>query len=92
MRCNRGGQCREGIDGHGHGIRHGGKCSAEWQCPARILPTVTLAAETASTTAEEGRFLPMVPTVTDDVQVRNVEFFVDGQRVETDRIFPFEIQ
>ncbi len=57
---------------------------------ARIPPTVTLAAETPGTTAEEGRFLPVVATVTDDVQVRNVEFFVDGQRVETDGNFPFE--
>ncbi|MBL9181072.1 MAG: Ig-like domain-containing protein [Verrucomicrobiaceae bacterium] len=53
-------------------------------------PTVTLALETASSSAEEGRFLPVIATVTDDVQVRNVEFLVDGQRLDTDGNFPFE--
>ena len=56
----------------------------------QVPPTVTLALETAATTAEEGRFLPVIATVTDDVQVRNVEFLVDGQRLDTDGNFPFE--
>jgi hypothetical protein len=53
-------------------------------------PTVTLALETPGSTAEEGRFLPVIATATDDVQVRNVEFLVDGERVDTDGNFPFE--
>jgi hypothetical protein len=53
-------------------------------------PTVTLALETPGTSAEEGRFLPVIATASDDVQVRNVEFLVDGERVDTDGNFPFE--
>ena len=61
----------------------------------KIPPTVTLevgsdAASPHPTTAEEGRFLPLAATVTDDVQVRNVEFYVDDVRVDVDGNFPFE--
>jgi hypothetical protein len=40
--------------------------------------------------AEEGKILRLTASVTDDVQVRNVEFYLDGERVITDGNFPFE--
>jgi hypothetical protein len=48
-------------------------------------PTVTLMASFPVTgtngAAEEGKFIRLTAAVTDDVQVRNVEFYVDGVRV-----------
>ncbi len=41
---------------------------------------------------EEGKLARVTAIVTDDVQVRNVEFFVDGAKVATDGNFPFEVQ
>lgn len=40
--------------------------------------------------AEEGKLLRLTAAVTDDVQVRNVEFWIDGARAVTDGNFPFE--
>lgn len=40
--------------------------------------------------AEEGKLVRLSALVTDDVQVRNVEFYVDGTKVGTDVNFPFE--
>ena len=40
--------------------------------------------------AEEGKLGRVTAQVADDVQVRNVEFYVDGVRVVTDGNFPFE--
>ncbi len=40
--------------------------------------------------AEEGKLARVTALVTDDVQVRNVEFYVDGRLVITDGNFPFE--
>lgn len=40
--------------------------------------------------AEEGKLERLTAVVTDDVQVRDVQFFVDGVRVATDGNFPFE--
>ncbi|GAA5120978.1 Ig-like domain-containing protein [Luteolibacter yonseiensis] len=40
--------------------------------------------------AEEGKLGRVSATVIDDVQVRDVEFYVDGQRITTDGNFPFE--
>lgn len=40
--------------------------------------------------AEEGKLGRVTAAVTDDVQVRNVEFYVDDQLVVTDGNFPFE--
>ena len=40
--------------------------------------------------AEEGQLMRLTATVDDDVQVRNVEFYVDGVKVATDGNFPFE--
>lgn len=39
---------------------------------------------------EEGKPVRLTADVTDDVQVRNVEFYVDGERVVADGNFPFE--
>ncbi|MDO9173659.1 MAG: hypothetical protein Q7V62_02570, partial [Actinomycetota bacterium] len=39
----------------------------------------------------EGRSLRVLPTITDDVQLRNVELLVNGQVVSNDVSFPFEL-
>jgi hypothetical protein len=39
----------------------------------------------------EGTTLPVIVTVSDDVQVRNVELLVNGQVVQNDVSFPFEL-
>ncbi|CAM2068616.1 Ig-like domain-containing protein [Sulfidibacter corallicola] len=54
-------------------------------------PSVTLTTS-PSGTVEEGKPLLLAAAVSDDVQVRNVEFSVDGQRVATDGSFPFEFR
>ena len=41
-------------------------------------------------TAEEGKLVRLTATVSDDVQVRNVEFFLDDVKVLIDGNFPFE--
>ncbi|MGB6223695.1 Ig-like domain-containing protein [Haloferula sp.] len=41
-------------------------------------------------TAEEGKLMRLSASVMDDVQVRNVEFYVNGDRLLTDGNFPFE--
>jgi hypothetical protein len=61
----------------------------------RQPPAITLAASFPLITstngrAEEGKLVRVTAAVTDDVQVRNVEFYVDGSRVLTDGNFPFE--
>ncbi|MCH6258918.1 Ig-like domain-containing protein, partial [Puniceicoccaceae bacterium K14] len=59
-----------------------------------IDPTVTL---TTSVDGEEprsiveGRSLTVTALALDDVQVRNVEFYVDGVKVATDGNFPFQL-
>lgn len=61
--------------------------------PSDILglsPTITLSTNSPSGVAEEGILLSVTANVTDDVQVRNVEFYVDGVKVATDGNFPFE--
>lgn len=40
---------------------------------------------------EEAKRVRLTATVGDDVQVRNVEFYVDGTRIATDGSFPFEV-
>jgi hypothetical protein len=52
-------------------------------------PVVTLA--TSHTNVIEGTLLPIPFTVTDDVQVRNVELLVDGAAAQNDVSFPFEL-
>ncbi len=57
-----------------------------------IPPTVSLETNAAANQAEEGQRVRISALVGDDVQVRNVEFLVDGVRVATDGNFPFEIR
>lgn len=58
--------------------------------PAITLSTSFALSSPTSGTAEEGKLARVTASVTDDVQVRNVEFYVDGVRVLTDGNFPFE--
>jgi hypothetical protein len=58
-----------------------------------IPPAITLSTSLGSNTnaiAEEGQSFRLTASVTDDVQVRNVEFYIDGQKVLTDGNYPFE--
>ncbi|MCH8290642.1 Ig-like domain-containing protein [Candidatus Poribacteria bacterium] len=55
-----------------------------------VPPTIELTTNFSPGSAEEGQLLSAIANVTDDVQVRNVEFFVDGEKVATDGNFPFE--
>ncbi len=55
-----------------------------------IPPTVSLTTSFATGVAEEGKLMRVTASVTDDVQVRNVEFYTDGVKVATDGNFPFE--
>jgi len=55
-----------------------------------VPPTIALTTSFASGVAEEGQLMRVTAAVTDDVQVRNVEFYADGQKVATDGNFPFE--
>ena len=57
-------------------------------------PTVMLSASFPlnPAQAEEGKLARLSAAVTDDVQVRNVEFYVDGERIATDGNFPFEVR
>ncbi len=55
-----------------------------------VPPTISLATSFASGLAEEGKRIRVTATVFDDVQVRNVEFRVNRERVLTDGNFPFE--
>ncbi len=57
-----------------------------------VPPTLSLSTNFAPGTAEEGQVLRVTATVHDDVQVRNVEFFLDGVKVLTDGNFPFELR
>ncbi len=41
---------------------------------------------------EEGRLLRLTASVTDDVQVKNVRFFIDGSQALLDGNFPFELR
>jgi len=57
-------------------------------------PTLSLTATFPLVPAEveEGKLARVSAHITDDVQVRNVEFHVDGVRVLTDGSFPFEFR
>ncbi|MBI1928046.1 Ig-like domain-containing protein [Candidatus Poribacteria bacterium] len=57
-----------------------------------VPPTITRSASFPlnPAKAEEGKLVRITADVTDDVQVRNVEFYVDGVKVATDGNFPFE--
>jgi hypothetical protein len=55
-----------------------------------VPPTIALSTNFAPGVAEEGQTIRLTAAVSDDVQVRNVQFFVNGARVLTDGNFPFE--
>lgn len=59
-----------------------------------VPPTISISTGFSSVggtlQAEEGKLGRVTATVSDDVQVRNVEFYLDGQLVMTDSNFPFE--
>lgn len=55
-----------------------------------VAPTITLQTNFASGVAEEGKAMRLTASVTDDVQVRSVDFYVDDVKVVTDGNFPFE--
>jgi len=55
-------------------------------------PLVGLTTNLNFTEVEEGKVMRVTAEVEDDVQVRNVEFYVDGVRVATDGNFPFELK
>ena len=63
-----------------------------------VAPTVSIVADavdvdpnTSGIQVLEGRAVRVVPTVSDDVQVRNVELLVNGQAVSNDVSFPWEL-
>jgi hypothetical protein len=55
-----------------------------------VPPTISLETSFAAGAAEEGKLMRVTARVTDDVQVRNVEFYLDGIKASTDGNFPFE--
>ena len=57
-------------------------------------PTVDLGASfpLAPGIAEEGKLVRVSARVSDDVQVRNVEFYLDGVKAATDGSYPFEFR
>jgi hypothetical protein len=59
------------------------------QAPSGTL-RVTSGESSSSETATAGGFVLLIAEVADDVQVRNVEFFLDAQRLAMDGSYPFE--
>lgn len=58
---------------------------------AGVAPTISLSTSGPTVDrAEEGQLLRISANVGDDVQVRNVEFHVNGLRVFTDGAYPFD--
>ncbi len=57
-----------------------------------VPPTISLSASFPVNPAqiEEGKAARVTASVADDVQVRNVEFYIDGIKIATDGNFPFE--
>lgn len=56
----------------------------------RRPPAVSLETSAAGGQIQEGKLTRVTANATDDVQVRNVEFYRDGEKVFTDGNFPFE--
>lgn len=54
-------------------------------------PTVMVRHSGVEGKVEEGKVLSVAVDVVDDVQVRNVQFYVDGEPVAIDGNFPFEL-
>lgn len=57
---------------------------------AGIPPTISLDMDWGSSGAEEGKQYRVSAQVSDDVQVRNVEYYIDGIKAVTDGNYPFE--
>lgn len=57
---------------------------------ARVAPEISIRLPSGATDVESGSRFLVRAEVTDDVQVRNVEFYVDGNLILTDGNFPFE--
>jgi hypothetical protein len=55
-----------------------------------VPPTITLDSNAIAGQAEEGKLFRITANATDDVQVRNVLFYLDGQQIAVDGNFPFE--
>lgn len=53
-------------------------------------PTVSLTTNFTAGSAERGQVMRLTATVADDVQVRNVEFYLNKERLAIDGNFPFE--
>ncbi len=56
-----------------------------------VPPTLDLQVQSSEGAVEEGKVFSVRADVSDDVLVRNVEFYIDGQPVALDGNFPFEI-
>ncbi len=56
----------------------------------RNAPTISIGTNLPQLTVEEGKLVRVTASVTDDVQVRNVEFYLNDERIFTDGSFPFE--
>lgn len=56
-----------------------------------IAPSITISTQLEAI-AEEGKRFRVTADVQDDSQVRNVEFYINGERVATDGNFPFEVR
>ncbi len=57
-----------------------------------VPPLIGLSTNLNFTAVEEGKVMRVTAEVEDDVQVRNVEFFVEGVKLATDGNFPFELK
>jgi hypothetical protein len=56
----------------------------------QVAPSIALSSSGGLTSLEEGQLASVAAITSDDVQVRNVEFYIDDQRVAVDGGFPFE--
>ena len=57
-----------------------------------IIPSISLSTGGDTGDVVAGQFYRLSAEVNDDVQVRNVEFYVDGIKVATDGNYPFEVR
>lgn len=57
-----------------------------------IPPTITLSTSFSTSGVEENKLARVTARVTDDVQVRHVEFYLEGVKSFTDEAFPFEFR
>ncbi len=58
----------------------------------RMAPTISLRRPVGGNEVEEGSQFLLRAEVADDVQVRNVEFYIDDRLIRTDGNFPFEVR